>query len=65
MKTATRPGSSENSAETSRSKSGAYSVRPANDDLAPLIERLRGPGLVALGIAAIACCLLISLAAQG
>ncbi len=65
MKTATRPGSSEKLAETSRQDTGAYPVRPANDDLAPLIERLRGPGLIALGIAAIACCLLLALAAQG
>ena len=62
MKTTARPNSSENSLGSPRSETGARPVRPANDDLAPLIDRLRGPGLIGLAVAAIACCLLISLA---
>ncbi len=62
MKATARPNSSDKLAGSSRSETGARPIRPANDDLAPLIERLRGPGLVGLAIAVIACCLLISLA---
>lgn len=63
MKATARPNPSKNLVDFPRAESGARLIRPANDDLAPLVERLGGIWLVGVTVAAIACCLLISFAA--